>query len=117
MAALTSALVDAGRYHLVGAAQTLNVLSADAWVPVVVGICLVALGTGVSALRSATLPKWVGWVSVVLAILALSGPAGAIAFLVAPLWALVVGVVLFRSPARVERLATQAVASYAPANS
>jgi succinate dehydrogenase/fumarate reductase cytochrome b subunit len=117
MTALTSAMVDAGRYHLAGAAQTLNVLNADAWVPVVVGISVVALGTGVSALRNATLPKWVGWVSVILGVLALAGPAGAIAFLVTPLWALVVGIVLFRSPARVERLATQAVASYSPANS
>jgi succinate dehydrogenase/fumarate reductase cytochrome b subunit len=117
MATLTAALVDTGRYHLVGAAQTLNVLSADAWVPGVVGICLVALGTGVSALRNLTLPKWIGWVSVVLAIVALSGPAGAIAFLATPLWALVVGIVLFRSPAPVERLAAQAVPSYSTANS
>jgi hypothetical protein len=117
MASLQVALVDAGNYRLVGTAQTLNVLSADAWVPVVVGICLVALGTGVSALRNATLPKWIAWASVVLGILAVSGPVGAIAFLVAPPWALVVGVVLLRSPARTESLATPAMVNYSPANS
>jgi hypothetical protein len=34
-----------------------------------------------------------------------------------PLWALVVGIVLFRSPAHVERLAAQAAPSCLPPNS
>ena len=72
-------------------------LNADAWVPVVVGLSILALGTGISALRSETLPKWLGWASVGLGVLAVAGPLGGIAFLVAPLWTLVMGVVLFRS--------------------
>ena len=78
-------------------AQTLNVLSSDMWLPVVVGLALLGLGTGVSALRSATLPTWLGWVSVAFGLLALAGPAGGIAFLVAPAWALVIGIVIMRS--------------------
>ncbi len=97
MAAMTVALVDAAKDHLTGTAQTLNVLSSDLWVPVVVGISLLGLGTGVSALRSATLPTWLGWASVVLGVLALAGPVGAIAFLLVPVWALVTGVVIMRS--------------------
>jgi hypothetical protein len=97
MTALTVALVDAGKDNLPGTAQTLNVLSSDLWLPVVVGLALLGLGTGVAALRSATLPKWLGWVSVAFGVLALAGPAGGIAFLVAPLWALVIGIVLMRS--------------------
>jgi len=116
MGALSMALVDAGHYNMVGAAQTLNVLSADAWVPVVVGLSLLALGTGVSALRGATLPKWIAWVSIALGVLAVSGPAGGIAFLLAPVWALILGVVLLRAPATTERVAAP-VASYATANS
>jgi succinate dehydrogenase/fumarate reductase cytochrome b subunit len=97
MASLTVALIDAGHYRMTDAAQTLNVLAADAWVPAVVGLSLVALGTGVSALRNAILPRWLCWLSIALGILSVSGPAGTIAFLVSPVWALVVGVVIFRT--------------------
>jgi hypothetical protein len=97
MTALTVALVDAAKNNMPGTAQTLNVLANDMWVPVVVGLALLGLGTGVSALRNATLPKWLGWVSVVFGVLALAGPAGGIAFLVAPAWALVIGIVIMRS--------------------
>jgi hypothetical protein len=96
-AALTVALVDAAKNDLAGTAQTLNVLGNDMWVPVVAGLAMLGLGTGVAALRSATLPKWLGWVSVVFGVMALAGPAGAIAFLVAPAWALVTGIVIIRS--------------------
>jgi hypothetical protein len=97
MTAITVALVDTANNNMPGAAQTLNVLASDMWLPVVVGLALLGLGTGVSALRDDTLPKWLGWVSVVFGVLALSGPAGGIAFLVAPAWALVVGIVIVRS--------------------
>jgi hypothetical protein len=97
MAAITVALTDTANDNMPGAAQTLNVLGNDMWLPVVVGLALLGLGTGASALRSATLPKWLGWVSVVFGVLALSGPAGGIAFLVAPAWALVIGIVIMRS--------------------
>ena len=97
MTALTVALIDAAKNNMPGTAQTLNVLSSDMWLPVVVGLALLGLGTGVSALRSATLPTWLGWVSVAFGLLALAGPAGGIAFLVAPAWALVIGIVIMRS--------------------
>jgi len=73
-----------------------------------VGLALLGLGTGVSALRSATLPKWLGWVSVAFGVLALAGPAGGIAFLVAPAWALVIGIVIMRSPRAAATLADPA---------
>jgi len=98
MATLTMALVDAAHHHLSGATQSLNVLSNDMWILVVPGLAILALGTGVAALRTATLPKWLAWASVALGVLALAGPAGGIAFLVAPLWALVTGIVILRSP-------------------
>lgn len=108
MTALTVALIDAGKNNMPGTAQTLNVLSSDMWLPVVVGLALLGLGTGVSALRSATLPKWLGWVSVAFGVLALAGPAGGIAFLVAPAWALVIGIGIMRSPRAAATLAEPA---------
>ena len=115
MAALMVALVDAANHHLTGTAQTLNVLSNDMWVPVVVGLSLLGLGTGVSALRSATLPTWLGWASVVFGILALAGPAGAIAFLLAAVWALVTGIVIVRSSRTTTALADPVLAGSAAA--
>jgi len=114
MTALTVALVDAGKNNMPGTAQTLNVLSSDMWLPVVVGLALLGLGTGVSALRSATLPKWLGWVSVAFGILALAGPAGGIAFLVAPAWALVIGIVIMRSSRAAVTLAEPAAQDAPP---
>ena len=108
MTALTVALIDAAKSNMPATAQTLNVLSSDMWLPVVVGLALLGLGTGVSALRSATLPKWLGWVSVAFGLLALAGPAGGIAFLVAPAWALVIGIVIMRSSRAAATLADPA---------
>lgn len=84
--------------------------SNDLWVPAVAGLAMLGLGTGVAALRSATLPKWLGWASVVFGVLALAGSAGAIAFLVTPVWALVTGIVIMRS----SRAATPAGPDAAP---
>jgi hypothetical protein len=97
MSALTIALVDAARHGMTAAAQTLNVLSADDWVPVVAGLSMVTLGTGVAALRGGTLPRWLAWATIGLGILALAGPLGGVAFLITPLWTLVMGIFLLRS--------------------
>ena len=108
MTALTVALIDAAKNNMPATAQTLNVLSSDMWPPVVVGLALLGLGTGVAALRSAALPKWIGWVSVAFGLLALAGPAGGIAFLVAPSWALVIAIVIMRSSRAAATLADSA---------
>lgn len=94
---LAVALIDSSHYGMSSAAQTLNVLSSDDWLPVVVGLSIVTLGTGVAAIRSAALPRWLAWASVALGVLAISGPLGGIAFLLAPFWALATGIVLLRS--------------------
>jgi hypothetical protein len=114
MAATVVALVDAANNNLAGPAQTLNVFSNDLWVPAIAGLAMLGLGTGVAALRSATLPKWLGWASVVFGVMALAGPVGAIAFLVSPLWALVTGIVIMRSPRTATVLAEPAAAPVVP---
>lgn len=106
MGSLIVALVDAAHHHLTAAAQTLNVLAADDFVPVVTGLSIVALGTGVAALRGATLPRWLAWASVGLGVLALAGPLGGVAFIVTPLWTLATGIVLLRSSAADRRIDT-----------
>jgi hypothetical protein len=116
MAAVTVALVDAGHYRMVTTAQTLNVLGSDDWVPVVVGLSLIGLGAGVAGLRTAALPRWLSWISIVFGIISLAGPLGEIAFLAAPVWAMLVGVTILRTKTAVGDPADPARLSYSPAS-
>jgi hypothetical protein len=64
----------------------------------IAGAALVS-ATGVLAIRTAALPAWLGWASLVLALalLVLFGPVGFIAVIVGfPLWVLVVSILLWR---------------------
>jgi len=101
LALFTIGLVDAAKHSMGAVAQTLNVLSSDDWVPVVAGISMTALAVGLVALRTRALPRWLGWASIVLGIMAIAGPVGGIAFLLFPVWNLALGVVLLRRGADV----------------
>jgi hypothetical protein len=94
MAALQTTLLDASRYGHASVIQSVNYLAADDFFPVVIGICIFAVATGIGILRSRALPAWLGWVTVALGVLAAAGPLGGIAFLAAPVWAVVTGVVM-----------------------
>jgi hypothetical protein len=80
-------------------AQTINVLSNDAWLPFVAGIAVTMVGAGLTVLGTGLLPKWLGWVALVVGVVSLAGPGGFIGFFVAPVWILVAGVMLARAPA------------------
>jgi hypothetical protein len=94
VALLSLGLVDAAKHSMGGAAQTLNVLLSVDWIPVVAGISMTALAAGVISLRTGALPRWLGWISIVLGIMAIAGPVGGIAFLLFPLWILGLAVVI-----------------------
>lgn len=89
-------LVDASDLGQPQVAQALNIFDNDNFFPAVLGLATMLLATGWHVLRSAVLPRWLAWVSVVLGVLAMAGPAGFIAFLAFPLWVLAVSVVLFQ---------------------
>lgn len=93
------ALLDASDLGQPEVAQALNIIDNDNFLPVVIGLAAVLLATAWHILASRSLPTWLGWVSLVLGVLALAGPAGFIAFLLFPVWVLVVAVVLFRQAA------------------
>jgi hypothetical protein len=81
-------------------AQTVNVLRSDAWIPPIIGVAILLLGAGISVLRTAVLPRWMGWIALVVGVVALLGPGGFLGFLIGPVWIAVSGVLLFlRSPA------------------
>jgi hypothetical protein len=90
------ALLDAANLGQPEVAQALNVIDNDNFFPAVIGLAVVLLATGWHALASRSLPSWLGWVSVVLGVLAMAGPAGFIAFLLFPVWVLVVAITLYR---------------------
>ncbi len=78
-----------------GTAQTLNVLSNELGLPILAGAFVFALASGLAILRGAALPKWLGWVAIVLAIAVLIPPAGFPALLVFGVWSIVVSILMY----------------------
>ena len=74
--------------------QTLSVLYADFFFPMAAGLALLLLATGLVAVRTGVLPRWLGWVSLVLGVLAVT-PLGFFVFLAGLVWIVVVSVLLF----------------------
>jgi hypothetical protein len=54
------------------AIQTLHVLNNEMFLPLVVGILVFFLGSGIAVLKTGALPKWIGWVAIIGAILSLT---------------------------------------------
>ena len=86
----------AAHARTIGTTQTLNVLDGNNFIPAVAGIALLVFAAGASAIRHGGLPKWLGWVGIVIGIVAFT-PAGFFAFLAGGLWVLVTSVLLARS--------------------
>jgi hypothetical protein len=92
---LNLAALSAEDHHLGQVAQTINVLNAVCWIPFIGGIAVTLIGAGMTVLRSGLLPGWLGWLALVVGIVALAGPGGFLGFFAAPLWMLVGGIMLF----------------------
>ena len=93
-------LIDAADLGQPEVAQALNIFDNDNFFPAVLGMATMLLASGWHLMRSAVLPKWLAWVSVVLGVLAVAGPAGFIAFLLFPFWVLAVSVLLYQRGTR-----------------
>jgi len=104
------ALIDAADLGQPEVAQALNVIDNDNFFPTVIGLSVVLLATGWHVLATRSLPAWLGWVSVVLGVLAMAGPAGILAFLLFPVWVLAVALTLYRRD-RAPLVTTTAVGS------
>ena len=96
-ALVINALLDVAHYHSAAAAKALLMIASNTWIPLVTGLSAVTLGTGVTALRGGGLPRWLAWASIVLGVLAVAGPLGEVAGPLGLLWAVIVGITLFRS--------------------
>jgi hypothetical protein len=82
---LTFALAETADDIEPDAVQALSALWNNDFVPFGMGIQIFLLATGISVVRHGALPAWLGWIAIVLAVLAVT-PIGFIAFLGAGLW-------------------------------
>jgi hypothetical protein len=82
-----------------GALLALNQISSDGTYAVtIVGLALLYSAAGVAIYRTGAFPRWLAWVSWVLALAALVPPIGFFVFLATPIWVLIVCFLLFRRP-------------------
>jgi hypothetical protein len=82
--------------------QTLNVLDGNDFLPVGLGMGVLVLASGLSAVRHRALPRWLGWAGIVLGILSFT-PVGFFAFILNGVWVLVTSIVLFLAGPFVEK--------------
>jgi hypothetical protein len=93
--ALGWSLADARNTLDPSGAQALNVLSNDFFWPFAVGVAVFGIGYGLAIALGGALPRWLGWVAVVLGIVGVT-PGSFFAFLTLMAWSLVVSVLLYR---------------------
>lgn len=79
------------------AAQALNALNSDFFFLVAAGLATLMISTGLVAIRSRVLPAWLGWIALVLGVVALT-PLGFFALLAFLVWTLIASVLLWRAP-------------------
>jgi hypothetical protein len=103
------ALADVPSHLGAGAAQALNVLDNDVFFTVLVGGGVFGIASAVAILRGATLPKWLGWVAVVLGI-AMMTPAFWLAGIVLFVWVLIVSTLIYVRSGSTTATPTPAVA-------
>ena len=92
-ATITFALTDEPESIQPAAAQALHVLSIDAFGPLAIGVATFLLANGILIARGAALPRWLGWIAIVLGVLAAT-PLGFFAFLGFLAWSLLTSLLL-----------------------
>jgi hypothetical protein len=77
------------------AAQAINALNGDLFLPLSVGAAAFNLANGIAIVRGGLLPGWLGWAAIVIGVVAVT-PIGFFAILVTGIWILIASVLLFR---------------------
>jgi hypothetical protein len=75
--------------------QTLSILNSDFFPIVSGGLAVAMLASGIAVLRHGAIPRWLGYVALLLGITAVT-PIGFFSFLVAGVWVLIVSVLLYQ---------------------
>ena len=92
---LNIVLVDARHDISPQAVQALNVLSNDIFFPFEIGLIVFSLSIGLAIVASGALPKWFGWVMVVIGVGAFS-PVGFFGFFAVLIWSIIVAIAIYR---------------------
>jgi hypothetical protein len=92
-----AALLDEPKHMSPDTAQTLNFLQSDlGFAALLVGVSIAMFAAGFIILKTRILPVWLGWVSFLLAVVALAGPIGFFAFVAMGIWILIVAFLMWR---------------------
>jgi hypothetical protein len=75
--------------------HTLASLWQNDWIPFAVGMLTFMIGTGLSIIRFGILPRWLGWIAILLAIIAATPIAG-VGFIGTGVFIIVISVILAR---------------------
>jgi hypothetical protein len=75
------------------AAQAIEAIWDNDFLPLMVGTTVILFATGISVVMYGALPKWLGWVAIVLGVVGMT-PIGFAAFLGLGIWILIVSVML-----------------------
>jgi len=75
------------------AVQSLQALWDNDFVPIALGVLLFLWATGISVVRSGALPKWIGWIMLLLGVIALT-PIGFASFIGTALLIVVISILL-----------------------
>jgi hypothetical protein len=92
-ATISFALAEAAEDIEPTSVEALQALWDNDFMPLAVGTVVFLLSAGIAVVRYGVLPKWLGWLAIVLAVIGLT-PLGFIAFLGSGLWILIVSIVL-----------------------
>ncbi|HTU77900.1 MAG TPA: hypothetical protein VMF09_04000 [Solirubrobacteraceae bacterium] len=76
-------------------AKTLNFVSSELFLPLLAGGFVFGICSGLAILRGAALPKWLGWVAIVIGIAVLVPPASFPALLAVVIWSIVTSVLMY----------------------
>ena len=98
-AGISFTLGDVGDKLDPSAAQALNALNGDLFLPLAMGTALFMISTGIAAVRGGALPKWLAWIAIVIGVLAIT-PLGFFALMATGVWVIIASIVLVtRTPA------------------
>jgi hypothetical protein len=94
-AGFTFTLGDAADHLTPQGAQALNALNSDFFLPLAAGLGTLMIATGISSIRSRVFPAWLGWLAILIGIVAIT-PAGFFGFLAFGLWTIAASIVMWR---------------------
>jgi hypothetical protein len=87
-------LADSDKQIDPGALQALNAANSDFFFPAIVGLAVFYFSTALAILSTGAMPRWWGWITLVLGILAIAGPLGFAAFVLTLPWIVIAAILL-----------------------